>query len=55
MGSYSFLLALHNAVYPILVATIVFIPFILVVSSIWAFSGSFFWEGQEGSWGETVG
>lgn len=55
VGSYAFLIALHNAVYPILVATIVFVPFILVVSSIWAFSGSFIWGGGENTWGETVG
>lgn len=41
---------------PVMVATSVFIPATLFISAIWAFVGSFMWDGnQEPTWGETVG
>ncbi|KAI0373081.1 hypothetical protein BV20DRAFT_1014481 [Pilatotrama ljubarskyi] len=41
---------------PVMVATSVFIPATLLISAVWAFVGSFMWDGdQEPTWGETVG
>ena len=41
---------------PVMVATSVFIPATLLISAVWAFVGSFMWDGdKEPTWGETVG
>ncbi|KAF8176016.1 hypothetical protein BJ912DRAFT_1146942 [Pholiota molesta] len=41
---------------PVMLATSVFVPATLFVSAIWAFVGSFMWDGDvEPTWGETVG
>jgi hypothetical protein len=38
-----------------MIATSVFIPVTLLISSIWAFIGSFMYDTDEPTWGETVG
>ncbi|KAI0293553.1 plasma-membrane choline transporter-domain-containing protein [Russula brevipes] len=54
--SYAHILLLRVFVKPVVIATSVFIPATLLVSSIWAFSGSFMWEGDTvPTWGETWG
>lgn len=41
---------------PVMVATSVFIPATLLLSAVWAFVGSFMWDGNtEPTWGETWG
>ena len=41
---------------PVMVATEVFVPATLFISAVWAFVGSFMWDGdQEPTWGETIG
>ncbi|KAL0946398.1 hypothetical protein HGRIS_012624 [Hohenbuehelia grisea] len=41
---------------PVMIATSVFVPATLFISAIWAFVGSFMWDGDtEPTWGETVG
>lgn len=41
---------------PVMVATSVFIPATLLLSAVWAFIGSFMWDGNtEPTWGETWG
>ncbi|KAF9476519.1 hypothetical protein BDN70DRAFT_166612 [Pholiota conissans] len=41
---------------PVMLVTSVFVPATLFVSAIWAFVGSFMWDGDvEPTWGETVG
>ncbi|KAF8958026.1 plasma-membrane choline transporter-domain-containing protein [Flammula alnicola] len=41
---------------PVMVATSVFVPATLFISAIWAFVGSFMWDGDTvPTWGETVG
>ncbi|KAI0780499.1 plasma-membrane choline transporter-domain-containing protein [Trametes elegans] len=53
---YVHILLLRVFVKPVMVATSVFIPATLLISAIWAFVGSFMWDGdQEPTWGETVG
>ena len=43
-------------VMPVMVVTEVFVPATLFISAVWAFVGSFMWDGdQEPTWGETVG
>lgn len=54
--AYAHIFLLRIFVRPVMVATSIFIPATLFVSSVWAFVGSFMWEaGQEPTWGETVG
>lgn len=54
--SYIHIFLLRVFVKPVIFATSVFIPATLFISAIWAFVGSFVWEeGQEPSWGESVG
>ena len=54
--SYAHIFLLRIFVKPVMIATSVFIPATLFVSAIWAFIGSFMWDGdQEPTWGETVG
>lgn len=54
--SYAHIFLLRVFVKPVIVATSVFIPATLFISAVWAFAGSFMWdEGQEPTWGETVG
>ncbi len=53
--AYALLIALQFAVHPVLILISIFIPFLLVVSAIWAFSGSFIWDNREATWGETIG
>ncbi|OSD08429.1 hypothetical protein PYCCODRAFT_1429497 [Trametes coccinea BRFM310] len=53
---YVHILLLRVFVKPVMVATSVFIPATLLISAVWAFVGSFMWDGdQEPTWGETVG
>jgi hypothetical protein len=55
-AAYSHVYLLRLFVKPVMVATSVFVPATLFLSSIWAFVGSFMWEeGTEPTWGETVG
>lgn len=54
--AYMHIFLLKIFVRPVMVATSVFIPATLFISAIWAFAGSFMWDGnQEPTWGETVG
>ncbi|KAI6138124.1 plasma-membrane choline transporter-domain-containing protein [Pisolithus tinctorius] len=54
--AYLHIFLLRIFVRPVMVATSVFIPATLFISAIWAFAGSFMWDGdQEPTWGETVG
>ena len=54
--SYAHIFLLRIFVKPVMVATSVFIPATLLVSALWAFIGSFMWDGdQEPTWGETWG
>ncbi|KAG1756897.1 plasma-membrane choline transporter-domain-containing protein [Suillus paluster] len=54
--AYAHVFLLRIFVRPVMVATSVFIPATLFISAIWAFVGSFMWDGnQEPTWGETVG
>lgn len=54
--AYAHIFLLSLFVKPVMVATSVFIPATLLISSLWAFIGSFMWdEGTEPTWGETVG
>ncbi|KAG5337824.1 hypothetical protein C0989_008650 [Termitomyces sp. Mn162] len=54
--AYTHILLLRIFARPVMFATSVFIPATLLVSAIWAFVGSFMWDGdQEPTWGETVG
>ncbi|KAI0647476.1 plasma-membrane choline transporter-domain-containing protein [Trametes meyenii] len=53
---YVHIFLLRVFVKPVMVATSVFIPATLLISAVWAFVGSFMWDGdQEPTWGETVG
>ncbi|KAI0636552.1 plasma-membrane choline transporter-domain-containing protein [Trametes polyzona] len=53
---YVHIFLLRVFVKPVMVATSVFIPATLLISALWAFIGSFMWDGdQEPTWGETVG
>ncbi|KAG6331585.1 hypothetical protein ID866_7505 [Astraeus odoratus] len=54
--AYAHIFLLRIFVRPVMIATSVFIPATLFISAIWAFVGSFMWDGdQEPTWGETVG
>ena len=54
--SYAHILLLRVFVKPVVIGTSVFVPVTLLVSSVWAFVGSFMWDGdQEPTWGETWG
>ena len=54
--SYAHILLLRVFVKPVVIGTSVFIPATLLISSIWAFAGSFMWEGDAvPTWGETWG
>lgn len=53
---YAHIFLLRIFVKPVMVGTSVFIPATLFISAVWAFIGSFMWDGdQEPTWGETVG
>lgn len=55
-ASYAHILLLRVFVKPVVVATSVFVPATLLISSIWAFTGSFMWDGDTvPTWGETWG
>lgn len=54
--SYGHIFLLRIFVRPVMIATTVFIPATLLISSLWAFIGSFMWDAEtEPTWGETVG
>ncbi len=54
--SYAHIFLLRIFVKPVMFATSVFIPATLFISAVWAFIGSFMWDGdQEPTWGETTG
>lgn len=54
--AYIHVLLLRIFVKPVMFATSVFIPATLLVSAVWAFVGSFMWDGdKEPTWSETVG
>ncbi|KAF8550443.1 hypothetical protein OG21DRAFT_1499790 [Imleria badia] len=54
--AYAHIFLLRIFVKPVMVVTSVFIPVTLFISAVWAFVGSFMWDGsQEPTWGETVG
>ncbi|KZV81318.1 hypothetical protein EXIGLDRAFT_731424 [Exidia glandulosa HHB12029] len=55
LASYAHVFLLRLAVRPVLLATAIFIPCALFFAAVWAFAGSFVWDGSEGTWGETVG
>ncbi|KAH7906001.1 plasma-membrane choline transporter-domain-containing protein [Hygrophoropsis aurantiaca] len=56
LAAYAHVFLLRIFVRPVMVATSVFIPATLFVSAVWAFAGSFMWDGdQEPTWGETTG
>ena len=55
-ASYAHILLLRVFVKPVVVGTSVFVPATLLISSIWAFTGSFMWDGDTvPTWGETWG
>lgn len=53
--AYAHIFLLQIFVRPVMIATSVFIPVTLLISSIWAFVGSFMYDTDEPTWGETVG
>ena len=54
--SYAHILLLRVFVKPVVIGTSIFVPATLLISSIWAFSGSFMWESNTvPTWGETWG
>lgn len=54
--SYAHILLLRVFVKPVVIGTSVFVPATLLISSIWAFAGSFMWDGNTvPTWGETWG
>lgn len=54
--AYAHIFLLRIFVKPVMVGTSVFIPATLFISAVWAFVGSFMWDGdKEPTWGETVG
>ncbi|KAF8163711.1 hypothetical protein B0H34DRAFT_781331 [Crassisporium funariophilum] len=56
VAAYAHVMLLRVFVRPVMVATEVFVPATLFVSAVWAFVGSFMWDGdQVPTWGETVG
>jgi len=55
-AAYAHVYLLRVFVKPVMIATSVFIPATLFISAIWAFVGSFMWDGDTvPTWGETVG
>ncbi|GLB34536.1 putative CTL (choline transporter-like) family protein [Lyophyllum shimeji] len=55
-AAYTHIFLLRIFVRPVMLATSVFIPATLFISAVWAFVGSFMWDGDTGpTWGETVG
>jgi hypothetical protein len=56
VAAYAHLALLRLFAKPVMIATTMFVPVTLLVSALWAFIGSFMWDGaQEPTWGETVG
>ncbi|KAG6818564.1 hypothetical protein H0H93_003952 [Arthromyces matolae] len=56
IAAYSHIFLLRIFARPVMMATSIFIPATLFISAIWAFVGSFMWDGDtEPTWGETVG
>ena len=56
VAAYVHVYLLRIFVKPVMIATSVFIPATLFISAIWAFVGSFMWDGDTPpTWGETVG
>ena len=54
--AYMHIYLLRVFVRPVMIATSFFVPVTLFISAIWAFVGSFMWDGDtEPTWGETVG
>lgn len=54
--AYLHIYLLRVFVRPVMIATSFFVPVTLFISAIWAFVGSFMWDGDtEPTWGETVG
>lgn len=53
--SYLIIALLRFAVKPVLMATSVAVPMVMIVAATWAFAASFIWTGKEGGWAETVG
>ena len=53
--SYMHIALLKIAVKPVLMATSVAVPAVMILAAAWAFAGSFTWTGKEGGWAETVG
>jgi hypothetical protein len=54
--SYAHVLLLRIFVKPVVIGTSIFVPATLLISSIWAFVGSFMWDGDTvPTWGETWG
>lgn len=53
--SYLIIALLRFAVKPVLMATSVAVPTVMIVAATWAFAASFIWTGKEGGWAETVG
>ena len=54
--AYVHIYLLRIFVRPVMIATSFFVPVTLFISAIWAFIGSFMWDGDtEPTWGETVG
>ncbi|KAF8077556.1 plasma-membrane choline transporter-domain-containing protein [Lyophyllum atratum] len=55
-AAYTHIFLLRIFVRPVMMATSVFIPATLFISALWAFVGSFMWDGDtEPTWGETYG
>lgn len=56
LAAYAHIFLLKIFVRPVMVATSFFVPATLFISAVWAFVGSFMWDGdKEPTWGETVG
>ncbi|KAF8884801.1 plasma-membrane choline transporter-domain-containing protein [Infundibulicybe gibba] len=54
--AYTHIFLLRIFARPVMIATSLFIPATLFISAIWAFIGSFMWDGDnEPTWGETTG
>lgn len=54
--SYAHILLLRIFVKPVVIGTTIFVPATLLISAVWAFVGSFMWDGdKEPTWGETWG
>ncbi|KAG8839821.1 hypothetical protein FRC18_003833 [Serendipita sp. 400] len=53
--SYLHIALLRVSVKPVLMATSVAVPGVMIIAAAWAFAASFFWTGKEGGWAETIG